>query len=806
MRVPLSWLHEFVDPGLEPEALADVLTNGGLEVEAILRPTAGTRGVVVAEVRSVQRLEGSERLQLVEAFDGQRAQEVVCGAANYVAGDRVAWAQPGAVLPDGLEIGRKQLFGVTSNGMLASMRELALGDDHAGIWVLEPDAPVGAALDEWLDLDDVVLDVKVNPDRGYANAVLGVARDVAALTGAELRTPDEPPPTEGDPGVPVSIADPERCPRFDARSLADVTVRPSPAWLQRRLAAAGMRPRSNVVDATNYTMLELGNPIHAYDRALLAGPRIEVRTARAGETLLTLDGVERGLDPDDLLICDDDGPIALAGVMGGASTEINDGTRDVLLEVANFSAGTVLRSARRHKLFTEGSTRWEKMVPPETAPLAAARCAVLISELTGGQVTGVADHYPAPRTRPTIRLSPRRARSLLGLELGDEEQAALLEALDCAVTLADGRLDVVPPPWRPDLEQAADLCEELARLHGYEAVPERLPATGRAGRRSAEDDARNGVRRALAGGGWTEVVVQPFIAVDDLEAMGWDPEDPRRAPIALRNPLSRAESVLRTSLLPGLLRTLRYNANRGSADLRLFEVGRVFRRPTEAEPGAPGGPGGTVLPAEPQMLGLAACGQFEPARHDRPSRPADLYDLLGAFDLGRRVLGRTPFEVVPIASAPYHPGRAAQLILDGRSLGTVGELHPRLVTQLGLPERTLAGELRLDWLVAGGAAVARGFAPSALPALRFDVAVLVDDDVPAAAVERAVRGAVADRLTACELFDVYTGPSVGEHRRSLAYRIVLDDPVRQLEAADEAAAIAAIERRVEEEVGGRLRR
>lgn len=806
MRVPLSWLHEFVDPGLEPEELADVLTNGGLEVEAILRPTAGTRGVVVAEVRSVEPVEGSEKLQLVEAFDGQTTQEVVCGAANYVVGDRVAWAQPGAVLPDGLEIGRKQLFGVTSHGMLASMRELALGDDHAGIWVLEADAPVGAALDEWLDLDDVVLDVNVNPDRGYANAILGVARDVAALTGSPVRTPPEPPAVEGDPGVPVTIDDPQRCPRFEAFSLSEVTVRPSPAWLQRRLAAAGMRPRSNVVDATNYTMLELGNPIHAYDRALLAGPRIEVRLARAGEVLLTLDGVERNLDPDDLLICDDDGPVALAGVMGGANTEINDATRDVLLEVANFSASTVLRSARRHKLFTEGSTRWEKTVPPETAPLAAARCAELIARLSGGEVTGAADHYPNPHTRPTIRLWPPKARSLLGLELSDEEQATLLEAIECAVTAGDGRLDVVPPSWRPDLQQAADLCEELARLHGYEAIPERLPASGRAGRRSPEDAARNRVRWALAGGGWTEVLVLPFVAEEDLEAMGWAPNDPRRAPIALENPLSRAESVLRTSLLPGLLRTLRYNANRGSTDLLLFEAGRVFRRPDESEPGASGGPEGTVLPAEPQMLALAACGQFRPSRHDQSGRPTDLYDLLGAVDLARRVLGRQPLEVLPTSTAPYHPGRAAQLVLGDRVLGTVGELHPRLVARWEVPERTLLGELRLDWLVAGGAAVAQGAPPSALPALRFDVAVLVDEDVPAAAVERTVRGAVADRLTALELFDVYSGPSVGEGRRSLAYRIVLDDPTHQLDAADEAAAIAAIERRVEEELGGRLRR
>jgi phenylalanyl-tRNA synthetase beta chain len=808
VRVPLSWLHEFVDPGLSPEELAELLTMGGLEVEAIHRPTAGIRGVRVAEVRAVERIPGSDRLVLVSAFDGSQTHEIVCGATNFAPGDKVAAALPGAILPGGVEIGRRQLFGHVSNGMLASARELGVGEEHRGIWVLEPDAPVGADLSDWLRLDDAVLDLEVTPDRGYALSILGVARDVAALTGAPLREPEGSPPggPGGDPGVPVDILDPERCPRFDARTIRGVTVAPSPAWLQRRLTAAGMRPVNNVVDATNHAMLETGNPIHAYDLALLAGPRIEVRTARPAETLLTLDGEERVLDPDDLVICDADGPVALAGVMGGQDTEISPETRDVFLEVANFSARTVLRTSRRHGLRTEGVARWEKTVPPETAPLAAARCAELICALTGGVVAGGADHYPRPREPEVIRLRTERARSLLGMDLDNRLQRELLERIGCEVSPDAGALVVTPPAYRPDLRIEADLAEELARLHGYDHVPETVPATGAAGGRTPEHDAVTAVRRALAGGGWTEVLAFPFIADDDLAALGLADDDRRRQTVALLNPLSKAESVLRTTLVPGLLRVLRHNANRQVGDAAIFEVGAVFLRPTPEEPGADGGPTGTILPVEPRMLGLAACGALEPLRHDRPARAADVYDLLGAVDLARAAVGRQTLSTEPTDEAPYHPGRAARVLLDGDDVGVVGELHPRVVAAFEVPPRTLAGELRLDRIVAGGIRVPTAVAPSALPGLRFDVAVVVDEAVPAAAVEATVRAGAGPGLTSCVLFDLFRGPQLGEGRKSLAYALRVDDPSRQLTDDDEQRLIAAIETAVAERLAGHLRR
>ena len=606
--------------------------------------------------------------------------------------------------------------------------------------------------------------------------------------------------------MPVAIADPDRCRRFDARTIRGVSVGPSPAWLQRRLAAAGMRPVSGIVDATNAAMLETGNPIHAYDLALLSGPAIEVRTARAGERLTTLDGVERELSTDDLLICDAAGPVALAGVMGGEPTEINPSTTDVLLEVANFTPQTVLRTARRHGLHTEGSKRWERSVPPESAPLAATRCAGLITAVAGGTVVGGSDTYPSPPPRPVIRLRGDRVRSRLGLNLDAPAQGALLERIDCSVTLDGDVLEVTAPAYRPDLRVEADLHEEIARLYGYDRVPTRVPSSGQVGVRTPEHEARRAVRRRLAGGGWTEVMPVPFIADDDVAALGLAADDRRRGTVALVNPLSQEEAVLRTTMIPSLLRVLRHNVNRQLGDVAIFEVGHLYLPPTAEEPGADGGPDGVTLPAEPQVVGLAACGQFEPARHDRPGRAADLYDLLGAIDLVRDAVGREPLEATPTDEAPYHPGRAARLSLYGVELGTVGELHPRVVAAFDVPPRTLVGELRLDPLLAGGVRPRAAVTPSPLPPIRFDVAVVVDEDVPAAQVEAAVRAGAGPALADCSLFDVYRGPSVGEGRKSLAYRLRLEDPERQLTDAEEAAAIDGVAASVETRVGGTLRR
>ena len=805
MRVPLSWLREFVDPELSVDELADVMTQGGLIVEAIEHPTGGVRGVRIAEVRAIAAIEGSDRLSLVDVFDGDGIRRVVCGASNFAVGDRVAAALPGAQLPGGLSIDTRAIFGHTSDGMLASGRDLAISDDHRGILVLEPAAPMGVDLAEWLDLDDPVFDIEVTPDRGYLLSILGVARDISALTGAPLTVPRVL-AAGGDDSVPIMIEDPDRCRRFEVRTIAGVTIGPSPVWLQRRLTAAGMRPVSNVVDATNAAMLEVGNPIHAYDLALVAGPELIVRTARAGERLRTLDGVERTLDPEDLLICDAAGPVALAGVMGGESTEINDATDDILLEVANFSARTVLRTARRHQLATQGSMRWERMVPPESVPLAASRCSELIVAVTGGAVVGGADHYPNPVRHQPIRLRPVRAAAYLGIDVDADGQTQLLERIGCTVVPDGDQLAVTRPAYRPDLAVEVDLYEEIVRIHGYDEVPETLPSTGQSGGRTPEDSARLRIREALAGAGWYEILTDPFVTDEDLAALGWDGDDRRRRTITLVNPLSQEAGVLRTSLLPTLLRIARQNANRQVPAATLFEIGRGFLPPTDEEPGAEGGPEQVRLPAEPLLLGLVGYGEISASRHDQPGRVIDIFDAIGVCQLVAGRLGRPPLQPETTDEAPFHPGRAARLVFDGRALGAVGELHPRVIEALDLPPRTVAGEIRLDPLLEGGVRYRKVTAPSLLPGLRFDVAIVTDDDVPAREIERAVRIGGGPDVTGVTLFDVYRGTTVGEGRRSLAYHVALDNGERQLTDRDEAAAIAGIERSVAERVGGRLRR
>ncbi|WP_370324266.1 phenylalanine--tRNA ligase subunit beta [Euzebya sp.] len=803
MRVPISWLYEYVDLDQSPERLADTLTLGGLEVDAVHRPTAGTRGVRVVEVVEVGDVPGSDKLSLVQADDGEQVWEIVCGARNFTVGDRVPAALPGAVLPGGFEIGRKQLMGVTSNGMLASARELGVGDDHTGIWLLGPDAPVGADLTGWLDLDEAVLDIELTPDRGYGASLWGLARDLSALTGAELRIPELAGNPDGDPGIGVTIDEGSGCRRWDGRGIAGVSVRPSPALVQKRLALAGMRPISNVVDATNYAMLETGYPVHAYDTSLLTGDLV-VRPAEPGETLTTLDGVARTLDGEDVVIADASGPIGLAGIMGGEATEINALTTDLYVEVAAWDPVKVLRTGRRHQLFTEARSRFERTVSAQWLPAGASRVNDLIVEWAGGTVVGGHDHHVIRDQRPKIALRSERIRSLLGIDVDADAQADLLRRIGCTVKGEGPERTVTPPPYRPDLTIEADLAEEVARLHGYDKITPTVPSTGRAGRRSPEDLAALAIRRALAGAGWTEALLYPFIADEDLAALGLSPDDPRRRTVKLVNPLSKEESVLRTTLLPGLLATVRRNVNRQQGDVALFETGHVFVPPSADHPAADSGTEGVSLPAEPDHLALVACGAFEVRRHDRSARQVDVADVLGAVEVIRHTVGADALSVERTTEMPFHPGRAARVSFGGTPVGVVGELHPRVCDAFEVPRRTVAAELRLDVIVAGGAALPTATVPSSLPSLRFDVAALVDADLDHATLRTAVAEAAGDRLTAIELFDVFAGEQLGEGKKSLAFSLVLDDPETQLTDAEEAAAIERIATAIER-LGGEMR-
>ena len=808
MRVPLSWLRTLV-PALEASAdeVAAALVRAGLEVEHVHRYGDDVTGVVVGRVLDVEELTGHKkpiRFCHVEVGGGVggKVHEVVCGATNFTAGDLVPFALPGASLPGGFRIATRQTYGRTSDGMICSEAELGLAESSAGILVLPQDSPLGADIVELLELRDEVLDIAVTPDRGYTLSVRGVAREVATAFAVPFEDRGlVPTPAAG--GGPEVRLDDAGCDRYVARVVTGFDpARPSPPWLRRRLALAGMRPISLAVDVTNHVMLDLGQPLHAFDLDALRGP-VVVRRAAAGERLTTLDGQDRVLHRGDLLITDDSGPLALAGVMGGLATEISGTTTRILLEAAHFEPVSVTRTARRHRLPSEASKRYERGVDPDLGPAAAEAAVALLVELggaTAGPVTDIDDRAP----RPTLRLPVGKPGEVAGRPYGRDTVLRRLADVGCTVT-GDDVLMVTPPSWRPDLTGAAELVEEVIRLEGYDSVPVALP-TAPAGRGLTDGQRRRRTAsRALAAAGLVEVVTPPFVAEGLVETLG----QAGHAPPRLLNPLSEEEALLRPSLLPGLLTALLRNVGRGLPDVALYETGSVFRgagtpvaevpktsqRPTDAELAALD----AALPAQPGHAGLVLAGR----RAGRPVEAADAVEVLVALG---QTLGLT-LTVGRGQEPPFHPGRCALLLLEGQPVGAAGELHPRVVAALGLPARTVTGEVDLDRLVE--AAVARGpvAAPdvSPYPPSSVDVALVVAEEVLAGDVEQSVRAGAGPLLEAIGLFDVFTGPQVGDGRKSLAYGLRFRAPDRTLTDAEVLAARDAAVARAAADHGAVLR-
>jgi phenylalanyl-tRNA synthetase beta chain len=775
-------------PGLTApaEQVAEALVRAGLEVEQVHRYGHDVEGVVVGRVLDVEELTGHKKpIRYCHVDVGSAVHEVVCGATNFAPGDVVPFALPGAVLPGGFRIATRQTYGRVSDGMICSEAELGLAEESAGILVLPPDSPLGADVVELLHLRDEVLDIAVTPDRGYTLSVRGVAREVATAFDLPFQDPGllEASPATG--GYDVRLPDPG-CDRYVARTVEalDPTA-PSPAWLRRRLVLAGMRPISLAVDVTNHVMLELGQPLHAFDLDALRGP-VVVRRAVAGERLTTLDGQDRALDEDDLLITDDRGPIALAGVMGGADTEISASTTRVLLESAHFAPSSVTRTARRHRLPSEASKRFERGVDPGLAAAAAEAAVRLLVEL-GGATAGPASDVDQRAPRAPLALPVGKPGRVAGRDYSREVVVRRLEQVGCAVS-GDEVLQVTPPSWRPDLTGQAELVEEVIRLEGYDSVPVVLPVAPAGRGLTVEQRLRRTAGRALAAAGLVEVVTTPFVSERALDVLGLAHLDPPR----LQNPLSEEEGLLRPSLLPGLLSALQRNVGRGLHDVSLYETGSVFRGrgSTAAEvPGTQSRPSpqqlaalDAALPVQPRLTALALTGR----RGGRTAEVSDAVEVLLA--LGRALsleltVGRGDV-------APYHPGRCALLLLDGTPVGTAGELHPRTVEALGLPPRTVAAEVDLDALLAAAAATGPARAPhvSPYPPSSVDVALVVAGAVLATDVERTLRGAAGELLEHLALFDVFTGPQVGEGNRSLAYTLRFRAPDRTLTDAEVLAA------------------
>jgi phenylalanyl-tRNA synthetase beta chain len=818
MLAPLSWLREYAAiPADEPaRAVADRFVTAGFEVEGVDVPAAHISGpLVVGEVLSYdeEKHQNGKTIRWCQVSTGSGdPRGIVCGAFNFDAGDRVVVALPGAVLPGGFEIGARKTYGHVSDGMICSARELGIGDDHTGILVLPPDAPVGTDPVEALGLDDAVFDIAVTPDRGYCLSIRGLARELAIAYDVAFHDPaDAVPPPEGGPAP--NIIDPIGCDRFVAVAIGDVDpTRATPAWMARRLHAAGMRPISLVVDVTNYVMLELGQPLHAYDAKLLRGV-IGVRRANDGERLDTLDGVTRTLHPEDLVIIDDSGVIGLAGVMGGSSTEINAETSSILLEAAHFEPRSIARTARRHKLSSEASRRFERGVDTVLAPHAAGRAAALLVELGGATARDRGD-AAAPSQPPTIELSATLPSRVVGVAIDAETVIRHLTAIGCTISGAD-QLSVRPPSWRPDLTDAYDLVEEVIRLQGYDAVPSVLPSVPPGRGLTPRQRLRRRLGAALAASGYVETPSYPFLGETMFDALGFASDDPRRRALALANPLSDEEPLLRTTLLPGLLAALKRNIGRGLPDVALFEAGFVVRpnadapapprlavdrRPSEVELAAVR----AALPAQPERVAVVLSGMRSQPGWWGSGERAQWAD---AVEAARTVAWVAGVELAARADehAPWHPGRCAALFAGDTLVGHAGELHPRVIANLELPERTCAMELDLDLLVPLEPAPVMAPAVSAYPPATQDVALVVARSVPASAVTDALREGAGDLLEAIRLFDVYEGPQVGADKKSLAFALRFRAPDRTLTSEEAGAARDAAVAEAARRTGAQLR-
>ena len=799
MLVPLSWLAEYVAIDRDPEALALALTDAGLKVEAIHRPGAGIEGVVVGEVKMIVPHPNADKLQLVEVSTGVSLRPVVCGAFNFKVGDKVPVALPGARLPDGTTIGRATIRGELSEGMLCSALELGVADDHSGILVLPPDAEVGADVTKVLGLDEVILDIEVTTNRPDAMSLLGIAREVAAITGGQVTLPalKMNRAAAGSPPVEdlasVSIEDADGCPRYLARVVTGVTPGPSPDWVQKRLASAGVRPISNIVDATNYALLVTGHPMHAFDLDRLGGNAIVVRRAAPGERIVTIDGVSRDLVSDDLVIADGEIPVALAGIMGGRDTEVSDATSRVLLESAYFEPASILRASKRHGLRTEASARFERGADPNNVPYAAELACALIQDWAGGEAaTDAIDRYSEPLEPWTLRLRPERANEVLGTALGVDDMVDTLRRLGLHPVVVDGLIEVTVPTRRPDLRAEWDLIEEIARLTGYDHIPGRIPAGARVGGLDRAQRLLRHTRSVLAGAGLVEAVTTSLIGPSDVEIMRYAEGHPAHTPLRLTNPLAADESILRPSLLPGLLASAARNVARRNLRVGLFEIGRCFV-PRES----------TLLPDEPLRLGIVLHGPLAQEWHT-PTRELDFFDLKGVVEVLMEAL-RIDHTFGPSVREPLVPGRSALLVAAGGTFGMLGELDPATAERLGFPNRVAAAELDLGRLLERAADPPPAKEPPRFPPVLLDLAVVVREAVEASEVLELARMAGGALLVDGRVFDVYRGEQVGAGAKSLALSLTFRRADRTLTQDEAIQARDAIARALQSRLGAEVR-
>jgi phenylalanyl-tRNA synthetase beta chain len=770
MKISLRWLQEFIDlPTTDSDELARALTMLGHAVEDVQRLEAGWSDVVVGEVTEIAPHPDADKIRICQVDVGSGPTQIICGAWNFEEGARVAVANPGAVLAGGLEIAKRKIRGVVSNGMICSEAELGLGDDHTGILVLDGEAKLGADFSELVELPDVVFDLDITTDRPYALSLLGIARDLAAHFQTEYHVPTRELETvEGKTSISIEIEDTEGCRRFTAREIVGVTVGPSPFWVRHRLRKVGIRPVSNVVDVTNYVMLEMGHPLHAFDADTIAGDRLVVRRAKAGERLITLDHERRDLFPEDLIIYDEEGPTSMSGTMGGARSEVSETTTRVLMEAASWDPATIMFMSRRHGLPSEASIRFERGVDPALADIANARASAMVADLGHGSVLeGSIDVITKPIEETEIELASSEVERILGPGFDADAVRGLLQRLGMEVGPGDP-MKVTVPTYRPDLTRPIDLVEEVARLHGYDRFGASLP-TGPAGGLTTEQHRLRIVQGALEGVGLSQAINLPFVGVDDVRAL--DPDAEPGELLTVKNPLREEESKLRPSLLPGLLSNLRYNRSHGVASVALFETGKVFFSTPD--------PDDPRLPFQPDRIGWALIGEIGISDLEGASTGVSGDVSLSVWRHVARKLHIPDANLEPASPPGYHPGRTAAVFVRGESIGHVGELHPRAAAHFELTGRVGVAELDLAPLLAPVPPVTAE-SPSLFPPVDFDLSFVCPAGVSAGSVVQATTDAGGDLVEWARVFDEYRGPGLEGGERALAIRYRLRAPDRTL--------------------------
>lgn len=769
MRVSYEWLLDYIDPGMSAEDLAEMFTLSGIEVGAIERFGSPLSNVVVGEVKAIEPHPGRSNLVLVDTDVGDKILKIVCGAKNMQVGDKVPTARPGSELPGGRLIEETDIHGSTSSGMLCSAQELGLElGSEVEILILDQTAKTGDPIEQVLGFGDKILCLELTPDRPDCLCMLGVAHEVAALTGNKVTMPRLSPTERGpvlEDMLRVDMEDSVLCPRYTARAVQEVTIGRSPLWMQLRLLKSGVRPISNVVDITNYVMWEFGQPLHAFDFDRLDSDRILVRRAKEGETLVTLDGLERRLDPEVLVITDGRTPVALAGVMGGEDTEIHDQTTRVLIEAASFNQTNIRRTARRYNLPSEASQRFEKGVNPEAVIWSQDRAALLMNELAGGTVLrGIVDQNAAPARETRIRIMPEKINNILGLDIPRQEIADILVRLGFKVDeSAESVMDLKVPLRRADVTIEEDVVEEVARLHGFDKIPVTLPRGELLENvKPPEEKLQELIRNILVACGYYECITYSFINPAGLALLRLPNDDPRMRAIPVQNPFSEEQAVMRTTLLPGLLKVAQHNYSHRELNQLLFEIGSVFEAAS--------------LPlkdfaAEKPKLALVATGRVPEPNWIDPSRDADVFTIKGALEALFSRLQINDVQFIPGAAPFSHPSRCAVIMVEGKELGFLGQLHPEISEALEIDQAVTVCEIDLALLANRSNLVPRVEPLPRYPAAGRDLAIVAPVEIPALELEKKIRAAGGKLISAVKLFDLYEGKQIPAGKRSLAYAI-----------------------------------